>query len=164
MTTQISLGHGKIALIDDCDSPRVSGRTWTYSQGYAVSFDGHDHNSRKRILMHRLIVDAPAGRQVDHKNRDVPDYGLDNRRSNLRVCTWSQNQANRGLSKSNRSGFRGVSFHKREGKWRAEICVNGVRHSLGVFDSAIEAAKAWNTAAIKHFGEFAYLNPIGGTK
>lgn len=95
---------------------------------------------------------------VDHINRN----GLDNYRCNLRPATRLQNRMNCGLSKRNKSGFKGVSWHKSCNKWVAKIEINDKSIYLGLFDDKIEAAKAYNAAAKKHFGEFAWLNPIPG--
>jgi hypothetical protein len=89
----------------------------------------------------------------DHENRN----GLDCRRENLRAATYSQNNANRRFSIKNTSGYRGVRKTK-EGKWRAEIKVDGKKISLGCYWDIIEAAKAYDTASSKYFGEFANLN------
>lgn len=94
---------------------------------------------------------------VDHINRNP----LDNRRSNLRSANKSQNGANVGLRKDSTSGFKGVSFDKLKNKWKAYINIGEYgRQSLGYFTDKIDAAKAYNEAAIKYFGEFAGLNPV----
>jgi len=102
--------------------------------------------------MHRLIMDAPDGTDVDHRNMDR----VDNRRSNLRLATRAENLRNQGLSRNNTSGFKGVS--RLDGKWRAEIRVKWKLIYLGLFDDKVEAARAYDTAAKEHFGEFARLN------
>ena len=100
----------------------------------------------------------PAGTIPDHRNGD----GLDNRRSNLRPATNQTNLMNRGPQVNNTSGFKGVIFDKRSDAWRAQIKVDGRYIYLGCLDSKIEAAEAYNEAANKVFGEFAWLNPIRG--
>ena len=93
------------------------------------------------------------GSEVDHINRDK----LDNRRSNLRLVTHTQNCVNASLRVTNTSGFKGVNFYR--GKyWRAYIRVNYRHISLGFFPTAEAAARAYDEAAREHFGEFAFLN------
>lgn len=108
----------------------------------------------KRLYMHRLLLDAPEDMQVDHKNQD----GLDNRRSNLRLATPSQNQMNKKMMKNNTSGYRGVSWDKKSNKWRVSVNVAGRHFSLGRFDGIEEAAKARDEFVIANHGEFARVN------
>ena len=89
---------------------------------------------------------------VDHINHDP----LDNHRHNLRLATRSQNAANVGPYANNTSGYKGVDFN--QGKWRARITQHGKRHFLGTFDTAEEAARAYDSKALELFGEFASLN------
>jgi hypothetical protein len=103
--------------------------------------------------MHRFLI-GEAGLYVDHRNGD----GLDNRRANLRSATNSQNQANRGKSKRNKSGFKGVYFHKPAQKFLASIQFEGKLRHLGLFADPIEAAKAYDAAALEYFGQFAKTN------
>lgn len=103
------------------------------------------------VLAHRLLMNPPAGFVVDHINGD----GLDNRRENMRVCTQGENARNRvGVGKG--SPFKGVSF--RDGKWRARITVNRRGIALGRFVTEEDAARAYDVAALAHFGAFAKLN------
>lgn len=102
--------------------------------------------------MHREIVGTPEGMDTDHINGDK----LDNRRSNLRICTHAQNGANRGPQKNGSSGYKGVSYHCK--KWRVQICINGKTKRLGGFNSLLDAAKAYDKAARKYHGEFARTN------
>lgn len=109
------------------------------------------------VGLSRWLLDAPAGVQVDHVNRDT----LDNRRANLRLATRSQNGANCGFNPRNTSGFRGVSFHKELRKWQAQISGKSTAVPstyLGVFDTAEEAAAAYDAAALALYGEFAQTN------
>lgn len=110
------------------------------------------------VLLHRLIASGIP--RIDHHNGNK----LDNRRQNLRPATHNQNMWNRNLDWDNTSGFKGVSFRadkKRKGHstwWQARIVVNRRIHFLGYFSVPIEAAKAYDVAARKHFGRFARLN------
>lgn len=155
---EIKLTRGKFAIVDDCVFDDINQYKWYCSaKGYAVR-DFHEEGKRKSIRMHRLIMNAKGGEQVDHKNHNK----LDNRRENLRICNNQQNHANRPLDKNNTSGFRGVSLHKETGKWRASIQYNGKKISLGLYNNIKKAAEAYNIKARKCFGEFAYQNQING--
>lgn len=90
---------------------------------------------------------------VDHKNRIVTD----NRWDNLREATVKQNSSNRGLSKQNKSGYKGVREEK-NGKFMARITIDGKSTHLGTFATAAKAAEAYDSAALTHFGEFALTN------
>jgi hypothetical protein len=104
--------------------------------------------------MHRLITGAPAGVEVDHRNGN----GLDNRRSNLRLATTSQNQGNQRLSRANTSGFKGVHWDKHRAKWKASIAGDNNDKHLGHFTDPSEAAHAYDSAARLRFGRFASVN------
>lgn len=109
-----------------------------------------DSRGDKFARLHRVIFDEPAS-EIDHIDHD----GTNNRRSNLRPCLHGQNLGNGRFRRRNRSGFRGVFFHKRTERWRATI---GRNQYLGTFDTPEEAARAYDAAAVKRFGEFASLN------
>ena len=94
---------------------------------------------------------------IDHIN----EIKNDNRISNLREATSSQNQRNRGAQKNNTSGFKGVSFFKRNGKWKSTICVNSNKKHLGYFDNPEEAHQAYCKASDKYHGEFANFGGKG---
>jgi hypothetical protein len=103
-------------------------------------------------LLHRIIMNPPANMQIDHVNHDT----LDNRRCNLRVCTNSENLMNRGKTKSNTSGFKGVNREKRlkRKKYRARITANKKTFYLGNFDDPAQAGEAYQEAAREYHGEF----------
>lgn len=155
----ITLAGGHVALVDDADVPLVSAHRWSlHTGGYAMSAV-RSGGSRRTIYMHRLIVGAPPGRErgdwieVDHINGQK----LDNRRANLRLARRRDNVVNK-LSPNRRSGkFRGVE-RTRGGLWRARIYRNGCLHHIGVFDTAENAARAYDAAAQTYFGCFAQLN------
>jgi hypothetical protein len=109
-------------------------------------------------MMHRIILGVTDRNIfVDHKNGN----GLDNRRSNLRQCTIAENNRNVVKRIAGTSKYRGVSWHKSEGKWQAQIKHNNKRHHLGNFINEIDAAIAYNNAATELHKDFASLNIIG---
>jgi hypothetical protein len=151
MTRLIPLTQGKQTIVDDKDFELLSKFKWCYSVGYAARRD-----SRKSfILMHRVIIKTPNGMLTDHINGN----GLDNRRSNLRICTKSQNMMNAtGKRTNNTSGFIGVSWNVNAHKWAAQLMVNGKHIHFGYFDNPIDAARAHDEGALRYHGNFAKLN------
>ena len=147
--------------VDDADVAVVSQRKWyayvldrttpgSPGKQYVMSRD----SSGKTTYLHRLIANAVRGETVDHVNCDP----LGNRRVNLRLATRSQQGMNKGMQSNNTSGFKGVSWIKKDQKWRASIQSNKRVHRLGTFDQAEDAARAYDKAAIVLHGEFANLN------
>ena len=149
---KIKLSNGLFAKIDEADYPIVSMYKWHFNR-YAYTLIGGGHHW---LSMHRLILNPPTGMEVDHINRDK----LDNRRSNLRVCTPSQNRHNHGNYSTNKSGYNGVSFEKQTRRWYATIWHNGRNIHLGRFDSKESAAIAYNELAKNLRNEFAVLNVV----
>lgn len=93
--------------------------------------------------------------EVDHINMNR----LDNRKTNLRVCTPSLNRGNKRMQSNNRSGFKGISPADCKSKpWKAQIQLNGVYQHLGLYATPVEAARAYDKAALEVFGEFAHTN------
>ena len=125
------------------------------SNGYASSFYFTKDESGKRVhhvrLFHRMIMDAPSNIDVDHINRNR----LDNRKSNLRLCSSQQNDYNNSVSKRNTSGVIGVSYDKRIQKWRSYITFEGEWINLGAYFNKEDAIIARLTAELKYFKEFA---------
>jgi hypothetical protein len=144
--------HKKIAeaIIDKEDYEKVKDYKWHKGHSnYIVS-------AKNGIRLHRLIMNYPSNMEIDHKNHNK----LDNRKENLRVCTGSQNKMNGKIHKDNFSKFKGVSWNKKNNKWVACIYTNNKNKFLGCFNNKIDAAIAYNNAALKYYGEFALLNKI----
>jgi hypothetical protein len=153
----IPLSQGQVAIVDAGDYEALSAVKWhahwskTAKTFYAVRMVRKADGKKARIYMHRHILGAPRGVQVDHRNGN----GLDNLRDNLRLATRSQNQFNRTASANSACGLKGVNFHKQKKKWRAAIGVNNKTHWLGYFDTAEEAGSVYIEAAKRLHGEFA---------
>lgn len=159
---EIKLTKGQIALVDDIDADLAEFRwhaiynpaTKSY---YAVrSVDRYS----KSLSMHRVILSRVLDRElliseyVDH----IFHKTLDNRRSEIRLATGTQNQANRAKTRANTSDYKGVTWNKLRGKWQSKIQCDGRTIHLGWFKEAVDAAIAYNGKAIELFGEFAQLN------
>ena len=152
----ISLTQGKVVKISDHRFEEYNQWKWHAKKQrngkfYAMRWQGKWPN-RKLIRMHRQITNAPDGMELDHWDGD----GLNNQDENLRICTKSQNMANRGRNHNNISGYKGVSRHGK--KWRAEIHFEGKDINLKSWDTPEEAASAYDKAAKHYHGEFANLN------
>ncbi len=151
---QIHLSNGQIALVDNVDFCLLSKYRWCYQEGYARRKETISKGKRRLILMHRQILHAPSNLEVDH----IDSNGLNNQRCNLRLCKRSGNCRNANVRSDNTSGFKGVSFNKRNNKFRAYIMCNKVNRHIGYFSSAKAAAYAYDRAAKKFHGKFAKLN------
>jgi hypothetical protein len=152
---EIPLTQGKVAIVDDDVYESLSCWKWRYSHGYAIRSTPRSLGKRKTIWMHREVVKAPEGMQVDHIRTNEK---LINTRENLRICTCAQNSCNKNKYKNNTSGYKGVSWHKRGKRWEACICPKSRTIHLGLFDSPEEAARAYDAKARELFGEFAWTN------
>lgn len=159
MAREIPLTRGMVALVDDEDFERVAQYKWTtYKAKRTRTFYAYRtinvHGRRTCLFLHRFLLDAPKGLKVDHVNGN----GLDNRRENLRFATTAENVRSSARASNNTSGFKGVSWHKHDRKWEANITFNGKRRYLGSFTCPIEAAKVYDAAAREQFGDFARVN------
>lgn len=163
MSKLIPLTQGYSCIVDDADYEWLSGFKWQYANGYAARgvFEG---GRSIKVYMHRLILGITGRSQGDHANRNR----LDNRRSNLRASNASQNRANAKVKMDSSTGFKGVRRRKetryktRNPKWDARITVGCDRKFLGSFLSPEEAARAYDAAALEHFGPFAATNKTLG--
>lgn len=160
---RIKLTRGYFAIVDERDFGWLSENRWHFcsngSKGYAIRrpiIDGKQvfvSMHREIFLRHNSIV-IESGYLIDHINREP----LDNRLTNLRLATIHQNSGNVSKTKTNKSGYKGVIRYPINGSWRASIKEHGKECHLGYYSTPEEAALAYNEAAIRIFGDFAYLN------
>ena len=153
----IKLSNGLETLIDDTDVVELSRFRWRHNKNqsniYAIRCG--KRGEPLDVQMHRQIMNPPKALLVDH----IDGNGLNNQRNNLRIVTRSQNLWNsRKLCKTTSSKYKGVSWAKWPEKWQASIRKHGKQKSLGAFVDEIEAAKAYDKAALELFGEFALIN------
>ena len=140
---------GEEFYFDKEDYQKIKEYTWYLDKdGYVITYEA---NTGKQIKFHRLIMNASEGMDIDHRFHKVND----NRKSQLREVTRSQNNMNRGIRKDNASSVTGVSWHKARNKWRAYITINGKTKHLGYFINKEDAIQSRLEAEIKYFGEFA---------
>ena len=141
-----SLKDGRFFIFDADDYDKIKDFTWSiWSNGYACN--------KKLGLLHRYVLGYPDG-NIDHINT----IRTDNRKCNLRVCDQSENMANRGPQKNNAYGYKGITLVKTSGRYLAQIAFRGTHYNLGRFDTAEEAAHAYDRKAIELHGKFANLN------
>lgn len=156
---KIPLSCGKFTIVDGEDYKYLMKWNWHVNHGgvgYAIR---SVWQNRSTIYMHRVILKRMGFKdfaEVDHIN----GVKLDNRRENLRPATQLQQSYNCAKPSNNISGYKGVHFNKNYGKWQAGVRKNGKTIYLGLFDDLKDAARAYNEAAKKHFGEFARLNKV----
>ena len=150
---RIPLTRGKFAIVDGEDYYRLSKLNWFAINSNRTFYAARAHKG-KTVKMHREIMGGPGHLVVDHIDRN----GLNNRKSNLRVCTNAQNIRNAGPRGKGLSKYKGVSRHTRGKKWTAVIQLNNKTHYLGYFENEIDAAKAYDEKASQLHGQFACLN------
>ena len=148
----VALAKGSFALVDREDYEETVKYSWRVSTlGYAVRYKPVN----RVFYLHRVILNIDDENiLVDHRNHDT----LDCRKSNLRICTRQENARNQKIPKYGESDYKGVSYHKHNDKWVAIIGINGKRIYLGSFTNQIDAAKEYDKAAIKFYGEYALTN------
>lgn len=154
---QIELTQGKFTQVDDENFIHLNQFKW-YAEKKSNSFYARrsfatESGRQKKVYMHVEIMDFKG---IDHIDHD----GLNNQKSNLRQATTQQNGGNRKKSKNCSSNYKGVSWDKQNKKWQTLIKYNNQAIFLGRFNNEIDAAKAYNEAAIEYFKEFANLNKI----
>lgn len=132
------------ALIDINDIEKVKQYKW------AIHNMGYVYNTTNDLFLHRLITNCDNNMVVDHINHNK----LDNRESNLRICTQQQNVMNRSVSRDNTNGIAGIYWNKKNKKWCARIGLNRKNIYLGSFDTKEEAIEARRQAELEYFGEY----------
>jgi len=166
-TCLIALTQGKFASVDSIDYDYLNQWNWHVAEVkrknrpsvfYARRMtSGFRQKNRENIYMHREVAKRagyPESPEYDHEDHD----GLNNTRGNLRPCTGGQNQMNRSKSLGTTSIYKGLTWIPKRKKWKVMIRVNGENKFIGEFSDEIEAAKAYDAAARKYYGEFACLN------
>lgn len=150
----IPLTKGQFAIVDNYNYEWLNWWNWYAKESPDTFYAVREDRNGKYIFMHREILNVPKDMMTDHKNHN----GLDNRETNIRICTNAENQYNRKKNKTKKSAYKGISWHKKDKKWQARIKHNRKSIYLGNFDSEIDAAKAYDAKALELFGEFAYTN------
>lgn len=153
---EIQLTTGKVALVDDDDYEYLNQFKWYIMKNrnrYYAMKKIYQNGQQTAMLMHRLIMNTPSGMDTDH----IDMNGLNNQKSNLRVCTRSQNMYNTNKNTNTSSKYRGV-YLLGPNRWQVKISVNHKSIYLGMYKTEIEAAIKYDEAAIKNRGEFARLN------
>lgn len=151
----IKLTQNRWAMVDDEDYQKVNQFKWSASKTKIGDFVAVTSSHGERgLLMHRFIMQAPKGMDVDH----IYHNKLDNRKSKLRICTRSQNMQNSRRHRDSKSIYKGVHWSKERKCWQVEICHNGKNRFVCRCDNEQDAARAYDTKARELFGAFAYAN------
>lgn len=153
----IKMTKGHYAIVDADNYERFNNMYWHTIVGRGKNAYAQTRIDGKHVLMHRLILNAAKGEYCDHIDHD----GTNNMRANLRICSNAENVRNRRIDKRNKTGFKGVTLDKTTSlrkRYRASIVVNRKTMWLGRYATAIEAAKVYDLAALKYFGDFAMFN------
>lgn len=156
---QMMLHSGECILLDSEDYQKITKWKWQLSPTGYVARSTCYKTKRKRIYLHRVLTNCPADKVVDHINKNK----LDNRKCNLRICSQRENTvANNGWTNA-QIPYKGVTYMSSSGKkiltkFRARIYANHKEINLGVYNSAVEAAQAYDQAAKIIHGEYAKLN------
>lgn len=154
-TVVIGLSKGRLVTVDKNIYPLIAAYHWYPStRSVANQYYARACINKKSVAMHRFITNTPDGLVVDH----IDCNGLNNRLCNLRICTQSENLLNKKKHANNTSGYKGVSWDKSKRRWQATIRFKGKMEQIGRFNTLEEAARAYDEAARKYFGEFARLN------
>lgn len=151
------------AMVDDSDYEWLNKLKWYVIHGkrtYYATRSNDISKSPRNISMHRTILGVTNPKElVDH----IDGNGLNNQRSNLRKCNFYQNSANRKRHNGSSSQYKGVTWNRFKNRWMASIASNHKQKFLGYYNDEINAAVAYNEAAMKLHGDFAKLNKIPPT-
>lgn len=157
---RIKLTRGLFSTIDKRDLVVVASHKWCANKigriFYAVTNIRLASGKKSIATMHRMIMVPPKGLVVDH----IDGNGLNNIRSNLRICTRGENASRQQPQVGRSSRFKGVSWYKSRQKWEAYSHFGGSKTNLGHFDKEEDAARAYNEAALSWLGDLAILNDL----
>jgi len=144
--------------VDEDDYPKILQHNHIFTENHKGGIQLFSKVLGRTIVLARLILNIPLddGKNVDH----IDGNKKNNTKNNLRIASLSQNQWNRKKNTNSTSRFKGVHWSKADKRWKASIRVNSKPYHLGLFNVEQEAAEAYNKAALKHFGEFAYINTL----
>lgn len=161
---RILLTQGRVALVDDADYDWLNQKRWYAHQSrhtfYATRHVRVAKNKKTSEQMHRLILGLQPSDNQECDHRD--GNGLNNQRVNLRICSVSQNSQSSRKREGCTSKYKGVHWDRRDRKWISQTKMKEKRIRLGCFDSEVDAARAYDAAALKHYGEFAQTNEMLG--